>query len=126
MPPLTPPPSLSFPLSTASNYAGLEQLYRKFGPRGFTVLAFPCNQFAWQEPGDATSIKAWAAKTHAVTFPLFAKVEVKGAEAHPVFKFLLKVRCRAVVSHVHVCALTASKFEGSACPSLPLLAHPAL
>jgi glutathione peroxidase len=69
-------------------YEGLEALYRQYGPRGFAVLGFPCNQFGAQEPGDASEIAHFCSMTYDVTFPLFAKVDVNGSEAHPVFQFL--------------------------------------
>lgn len=69
-------------------YEGLEALYRKFGERGFTVLGFPCNQFGAQEPGDSAEIAQFCSRTYDVTFPMFAKVDVNGTEAHPVFRFL--------------------------------------
>lgn len=69
-------------------YDGLEALYRKYSSRGFTVLAFPCNQFGHQEPGTEAEIGSFCRTTHDVTFPLFAKVDVNGAHAHPLFEFL--------------------------------------
>ncbi len=69
-------------------YAGLEALYRKYGGRGFAVLGFPCNQFGAQEPGDAAQIAAFCETNFGVTFPLFARVEVNGSDAHPLFAFL--------------------------------------
>ena len=69
-------------------YAGLEALHRRFAPRGFAVLGFPCNQFAGQEPGDAAAIGAFCSTTYDVTFPMFAKVEVNGPTAHPLFRHL--------------------------------------
>jgi glutathione peroxidase len=69
-------------------YAGLEALQREFGPRGFTVLGFPCNQFGAQEPGDAHEIAAFCQKNYAITFPLLAKIEVNGPQAHPLFDWL--------------------------------------
>jgi glutathione peroxidase len=71
-------------------YAGLETLSRKFGPQGLTVLGFPCDQFAHQEPGDETEIKNFCSLKYDVTFPLFAKVEVNGANTHPLWAFLKK------------------------------------
>lgn len=73
-----------------SQYSGLEQLHRDFSARGFEVLGFPCNQFGAQEPGDAEEIKKFCALNYDVTFPLFAKVDVNGADAHPLFEFLKK------------------------------------
>ncbi|WP_217659597.1 glutathione peroxidase [Muricoccus roseus] len=71
-------------------YEGLEALQRRFGARGFQVLAFPCNQFGRQEPGDAAEIATFCTTKYDVTFPVFAKVEVNGAGADPVFRHLKK------------------------------------
>lgn len=71
-------------------YEGLEALYRKYGDRGFAVLAFPCNQFGAQEPGDAEEIASFCRLTYDVTFPVFAKIEVNGADAAPLFRHLKK------------------------------------
>ncbi len=69
-------------------YIGLETLQKAFSPRGFTVLGFPCNQFGNQEPGDEAAIGRFCQLTYDVTFPLFAKVEVNGHAAHPLFAYL--------------------------------------
>ena len=69
-------------------YAGLESLYREFKDRGLRVLGFPCNQFGSQEPGSNAEIASFCAKTYDVTFPMFAKVEVNGPTAHPLFRLL--------------------------------------
>ncbi|HTP63041.1 MAG TPA: glutathione peroxidase [Burkholderiales bacterium] len=69
-------------------YRGLEALYRRYKPDGFEILGFPCNQFGHQEPGDAEEIRKFCSLTYDVTFPLFAKVEVNGANAHPLYAFL--------------------------------------
>jgi glutathione peroxidase len=69
-------------------YAGLEALYRKHKDAGFEVLAFPCNQFGAQEPGDATEIASFCSMTYDVTFPLFAKIDVNGANADPLWEHL--------------------------------------
>lgn len=69
-------------------YAGLEDLYRTFKVRGFAVLGFPCNQFGGQEPGSATEIGAFCHRNYGVSFPMFAKIEVNGADAHPLYRFL--------------------------------------
>ena len=69
-------------------YAGLEALYREYHARGFDVLGFPCNQFGAQEPGDAEEIRDFCSLTYDVTFPMFAKVEVNGPDAHPLFVYL--------------------------------------
>ena len=71
-------------------YAGLEALYRKYRDRGFVVLGFPCNQFGAQEPGQADQIGAFCEKNYGVTFPLFAKIDVNGEHAHPLFRKLKK------------------------------------
>lgn len=69
-------------------YAGLEQLYRMFKDQGFVVLGFPCNQFGAQEPGDAETIAQFCQSRFDVTFPLFAKIDVNGPDAHPLFAWL--------------------------------------
>jgi glutathione peroxidase len=69
-------------------YRGLEALQREFGPRGFSVLGFPCNQFGGQEPGDARQIEQFCASQYDVTFPLFAKIDVNGSKAHPLYTYL--------------------------------------
>ncbi len=69
-------------------YEGLETIYEKYRDRGFEVLAFPCNQFGSQEPGDSGQIAAFCESKFGVTFPMFAKVDVNGERAHPLFKWL--------------------------------------
>ena len=73
-------------------YAGLEALYRKYHGRGLEVLGFPCDQFGHQEPGDEAAIKSFCSLTYGVSFPMFAKIEVNGAQAHPLFKYLKEDR----------------------------------
>ncbi|KXU93454.1 glutathione peroxidase [Caballeronia megalochromosomata] len=69
-------------------YKGLQEVYEQFAGRGFEVLGFPCNQFGKQEPGDAGEIGAFCEKNYGVTFPMFAKIEVNGSNAHPLYKYL--------------------------------------
>jgi glutathione peroxidase len=69
-------------------YEGLEALHRRYGGRGFAVLGFPCNQFGNQEPGDAAEIASFCALTFDVTFPVFAKIEVNGDGADPLWREL--------------------------------------
>jgi glutathione peroxidase len=69
-------------------YKGLEALYQKYHGRGLEVLGFPCNQFGEQEPGTADEIAQFCEINYGVTFPLFAKVDVNGADAAPVYKYL--------------------------------------
>jgi glutathione peroxidase len=69
-------------------YKGLEELYERYRDNGFVILGFPCNQFANQEPGDENSISEVCLLNYGVTFPMFAKVDVNGENAHPIFKFL--------------------------------------
>jgi glutathione peroxidase len=69
-------------------YRGLETLYRKYASQGFVVLGFPCNQFGAQEPGDITEIQNFCSLTYDVTFPLFAKINVNGSDASPLFQHL--------------------------------------
>ena len=73
-------------------YAGLEALYRQYRDRGFAVLAFPCNQFGGQEPGSASEIATFCSTNYDVTFPLFAKVAVNGADADPLWTYLKAAR----------------------------------
>jgi glutathione peroxidase len=69
-------------------YQGLEALQRRYSDEGLVVLGFPCNQFGHQEPGDEAAIGAFCEKNYGVTFPMFAKVDVNGDDAHPLFRFL--------------------------------------
>ncbi len=69
-------------------YAGLEALYRAHRDQGFVVLGFPCNQFGGQEPGSEPEIASFCQTSYGVSFPMFAKVEVNGAGAHPLFQYL--------------------------------------
>lgn len=69
-------------------YRGLEALWRKHREAGFSVLGFPCDQFGHQEPGDANEIKQFCSLTYDVTFPMFAKIEVNGPNAHPLYVWL--------------------------------------
>src|SRR5574343_1178800 len=69
-------------------YEGLEQLYKQYKDKNVVVLGFPCNQFGNQEPGSETEIASGCLLNYGVTFPMFAKIEVNGSGAHPVFKFL--------------------------------------
>jgi glutathione peroxidase len=69
-------------------YAGLETLYEKLHGAGLTVLGFPCNQFGAQEPGAEAEIGAFCSKNYGVTFPMFAKIDVNGDGAHPLYKYL--------------------------------------
>ena len=69
-------------------YAGLEALYRRFRDRGFVVLGFPCDQFGHQEPGDEAEITKFCSEKYDVSFPLFAKTQVNGAGAHPLYQAL--------------------------------------
>jgi glutathione peroxidase len=69
-------------------YEGLEKLYEDMHPKGLTVLGFPCNQFGSQEPGGADDIGQFCQANYGVSFPMFAKIDVNGAQAHPLYKFL--------------------------------------
>jgi glutathione peroxidase len=71
-------------------YDGLEALYREFKDRGFVVLGFPCDEFGKQEPGSNAQIRDFCTATFDVTFPLFAKIAIKGANGHPLFKWLAR------------------------------------
>ena len=69
-------------------YAGLEKLYNDYRERGLAVLGFPCDQFGHQEPGDEAAIREFCDTSYGVTFPLFAKIEVNGEHAHPLYQWL--------------------------------------
>jgi glutathione peroxidase len=69
-------------------YTGLEALQEKYADRGFTVVGFPCNQFGGQEPGSAEEIESFCSMTYGVTFPMMEKIDVNGAERHPIYAAL--------------------------------------
>lgn len=69
-------------------YTGLQSLYEEYGEKGLVVMGFPCDQFGHQEPGDEASIQAFCQTQFSVTFPMFAKIEVNGVHASPLFKWL--------------------------------------
>jgi glutathione peroxidase len=73
-------------------YKGLEALYRKYKDSGFVVLGFPCNQFGRQEPGSEADIRGFCDEYYSVTFPLFAKIDVNGRNAHPLYRHLKSAR----------------------------------
>jgi glutathione peroxidase len=69
-------------------YEGLEALYERYRDEGLTVLGFPCDQFGHQEPGDEAEIKEFCSLNYGVTFPMFAKIDVNGDDAHPLYQWL--------------------------------------
>jgi glutathione peroxidase len=69
-------------------YSGLESLYRNYKDKGFAVLGFPCDQFGHQEPGNEAEIKNFCSLTYDISFPLFAKIDVNGNNAHPLYQYL--------------------------------------
>jgi glutathione peroxidase len=69
-------------------YQGLENLYQRYRDRGLVVLGFPCNQFGTQEPGSAEEIRSFCTMNYGVSFPIFAKIDVNGEHADPLFKYL--------------------------------------
>jgi glutathione peroxidase len=71
-------------------YEGLQKLQETYADRGFTVLGFPCDQFGHQEPGNEEEIATFCSTTYNVTFPMFAKIDVNGSDAHPVYQWLKK------------------------------------
>jgi glutathione peroxidase len=73
-------------------YKGLEALHQALAPRGFSVLGFPCNQFGSQEPGDARQIEQFCSTNYAITFPMFAKIDVNGDNAHPLYQYLTNAK----------------------------------
>jgi len=72
-------------------YAGLEDLQKKYEDKGFTVIGFPCNQFLGQEPGTAEEIETFCSTTYGVTFPLMEKIDVNGDDRHPIYEVLTEV-----------------------------------
>jgi glutathione peroxidase len=72
-------------------YEGLEELQKQYGAQGFSVVGFPCNQFAGQEPGTAEEIQTFCSTTYGVTFPLFEKIDVNGEHQSPIYAELEKV-----------------------------------
>jgi glutathione peroxidase len=72
-------------------YEGLERLQKTYGDKGFSVLGFPCNQFLGQEPGSAEEIQEFCSATYGVTFPLFEKIDVNGAQRHAIYEQLTSV-----------------------------------
>eukprot|EP00667_Euglena_gracilis_P024067 EG_transcript_27461 len=75
---------------TDTSYKAMTHLYNTYGPRGFTILAFPCNQFLWQEPGTPEMIKEFVRGGYGGRFPLFNLINVKGPDIHPVYRFLTR------------------------------------
>lgn len=75
-----------------NQYTDLQEIYNKYHNKGFEILAFPCNQFGAQEPGDAQEIKNFCSLTYNVTFPLFAKIDVNGPNESPLYKYLKEVQ----------------------------------
>ena len=73
-------------------YRGLEDLQKTYAPQGFSVLGFPCNQFGEQEQGSSGEIASFCSREYGVTFPMFAKIDVNGETAHPLYKFLKSAR----------------------------------
>lgn len=71
-----------------SQYTGLERLYRNYRDNGFSVLGFPCDQFGHQEPGDEAEIRSFCSLNYEISFPLFAKIDVNGSGAHPLYQYL--------------------------------------
>jgi glutathione peroxidase len=69
-------------------YEGLQQLYERYKDRGFTVLGFPCNQFGSQEPGSESEIQTFCSTQYSINFPMFAKIDVNGTAAHPLYRWL--------------------------------------
>lgn len=87
---------------TDTNYRELQAIQSRYGPDKFVVLGFPCNQFGGQEPGSAKEILDFVAG-YGVTFPLFEKVDVNGANTHPLFKFLKEQKGELLGNDIKVC-----------------------
>ncbi len=71
-------------------FEGLEKVFQKYQAQGLVVLGFPCNQFAGQDPGNNSEIGEFCQRNYGVSFPMFAKIDVNGSDAHPIYKFLTK------------------------------------
>ncbi|KAL2921044.1 putative phospholipid hydroperoxide glutathione peroxidase [Bienertia sinuspersici] len=85
---------------TKSNYKELNTLYAKYKNQGLEILAFPCNQFGWQEPGSNEEINEAVCSTYKAEFPLFHKVEVNGKNAAPLYKFLKSKKSGMIVDEI--------------------------
>ncbi len=81
-------------------YEGLEQLYETYSDQGLAVLGFPCDQFGHQEPGDEAEIKEFCSLTYDVKFPMFAKIDVNGPNAHPLYQWLRKQRSGVLADRI--------------------------
>jgi len=81
-------------------YKGLQELYAGLAPRGFAVLGFPCNQFGGQEPGNEKQIADFCETRYAVTFPMFAKIDVNGSNAHPLYEHLKREKSSLLGSSI--------------------------
>ena len=81
-------------------YAGLEELQRKYHDRGLEVLGFPCDQFGHQEPGDEAEIKNFCSLKYDVSFPMFAKIDVNGPKAHPLWAYLKSEKGGLLISAI--------------------------
>mgnify|MGYP001606426755 CR=1 FL=1 len=82
-------------------YEGLEKLYEELHPKGLTILGFPCNQFGAQEPGGADEIGQFCQVNYGVSFPMFGKIDVNGAQAHPLYKYLTHEK-RGILGTVNI------------------------
>jgi len=71
-------------------FAGLEELYKKYKDRGLVIMGFPCNQFAEQDPGSNEEILSFCQMNYGVSFPMFDKIDVNGKDAHPLFEYIKK------------------------------------
>lgn len=78
----------------------LEQLYKRYREEGFSVLGFPCNQFGKQDPGSNEEILSFCEMNYGVTFPMFAKIDIKGKNAHPLYQYLTKQKSGIVTEHI--------------------------
>lgn len=81
-------------------FEGLEKLYSTYKDKGLVILGFPCNQFANQEPGDEASISGGCMMNYGVTFPMFAKIDVNGKDAHPIYKYLKNEKSGFLFSNI--------------------------
>jgi glutathione peroxidase len=107
-------------------YAGLEALYEKYKDRGFVILGFPANNFGGQEPGTNEEIKTFCSRTYNVTFPMYAKISVKGADQHPLYRYLTEtggeIKWNFTKFLVGKDGKVAARFESAAEPGSPEVA----
>ena len=102
-----------------NQYAGLQKLYQQYGSKGLVILGFPSDQFGHQEPGDEAEIKKFCSLTYDVSFPMFAKIEVNGDQADPLYKWLKSSQPGLLGTESIKWNFTKFLLNRSGCPKLP-------